>query len=111
MEVLTDEARQRNGRKRWIKAAYEAIEMVQDVFKPEDTVIGGGNGKEIDPLPKGCRLRDNQAAFTGATRLWPGADMIAEPYGTSWRIRKKPSSEHPPAKPAEVSAPKKKKGK
>ena len=71
-------------------------------------MIGGGNGKEIDPLPKGCRWRDNQAAFTGATRLWPGVDMIAEPYGSSWRIRKKPSSEHPPAQPAEVSPPKKK---
>jgi len=108
MDALSNEARQKNGRKRWLKAAYEAIEMMQDVFRPEDTVIGGGNGKEIDPLPKGCRLRDNQAAFTGATRLWPGADMIAEPYGSSWRIRKKPSSEHPPAQPAEVSPPKKK---
>ena len=109
MDALSNEARQKKGRKPWLKAAYEAIEMMQDVFKPEDTVIGGGNGKEIDPLPKGCRLRDNQAAFTGATRLWPGADMIAEPYGSSWRIRKKASSEHPPAKPAEVSPPKKKK--
>lgn len=108
MDALGNAARQANGRKRWLKSAYEAIEMMQDVFRPEDTVIGGGNGKEIDPLPKGCRWRDNQAAFTGATRLWPGADMIAEPYGSSWRIRKKPSSEHPPAQPAEVSPPKKK---
>lgn len=106
MDVLTNEARQRN-RKRWLKYALEAIPMMQDVFRPEDTVIGGGNGKDIVPLPKGCRLRDNQAAFTGATRLWPGADMIAEPYGSSWRIRKKPSSEHPPAQPAEVSPAKK----
>lgn len=109
MDRLCDDARQRFGRKRWMKSACEAIEMMQDVFRPEDTVIGGGNGKDIDPLPKGCRLRDNQAAFTGAARLWPGADMIAEPYGSSWRIRKKPSSEHPPAAPAPVSAPKKKK--
>jgi len=108
MDALCNEARQAHGRKRWLKSAYEAIEMMQDVFRPEDTVIGGGNGKEIDPLPKGCRWRDNHAAFTGATRLWPGADMIAEPYGSSWRIRKKPSSEHPPAQPAEVSPPKKK---
>ena len=108
MDALCNAARQKNGRKRWLRAALEAIEMMRDVFRPEDTVIGGGNGKEIVPLPKGCRLRDNQAAFTGATRLWPGADMIAEPYGSSWRIRKKPSSEHPPAQPAEVSPPKKK---
>jgi polyphosphate glucokinase len=106
MDALGNEARQRN-RKRWLKYTYEAIAMMQDVFRPEDTVIGGGNGKDVDPLPKGCRMRDNQAAFTGATRLWPGADMIAEPYGSSWRIRKKSSSEHPPAQPAEVSPAKK----
>src|SRR5436190_2007064 len=30
MDALTDEARQRNGRKRWLRAAYQAIEMMQD---------------------------------------------------------------------------------
>jgi len=108
MDALSDEARQSHGKRRWRKAAGDAIVIMQDVFRPEDTVIGGGNGKDIEPLPKGCRLRDNQAAFAGATRLWPGADMIAEPYGSSWRIRKKPTSEHPPAAPVEVSRPKKK---
>jgi polyphosphate glucokinase len=109
MDALSDAARQRLGRRRWRRAAWDAIAILQDVFRPEDTVIGGGNGKDIDPLPKGCRLRDNQAAFAGAARLWPGTDMIAEPYGSSWRIRKKPNSEHPPAAPVAVSRPKKKK--
>lgn len=107
-DALCDAKRQQVGKRRWRKAAYSSIAILQDVFRPEDTVIGGGNGKDVDPLPNGCRLRDNQAAFAGATRLWPGADMIAEPYGSSWRIHKKPSSEHPPAAPAEVSHPKKK---
>lgn len=108
MDALCDAARQRVGRRRWLKSVNEAIAMMQDVFRPEDTVIGGGNGKDVDPLPKGCRHRDNQAAFTGAARLWPGADMLAEPYGTSWRIKKRASSEHPPAEPAKVSEPMKK---
>lgn len=110
-DLLGNAARQRNGRKRWRQHALEAIEIVRDVFHPEDIVIGGGNGKDIEPLPAGCRLRDNQAAFIGATRLWPGVDMLAEPYGSSWRIKKTPRSEHPPATPAEVSHPKKKKKK
>lgn len=109
--VLGNEGRQRLGRRRWRKAALQAIEILHDVFGPEDIVIGGGNGKDLEPLPQNCRLRDNQAAFIGATRLWPGADMIAEPYGSSWRIRKKPHSEHPPAAPVEISHPKKKKKK
>lgn len=108
MDALCAARRQRDGRKRWLKSVNEAVVMMQDVFRPEDTVLGGGNSKDIDPVPAGCRLRDNQAAFIGAARLWPGADMIAEPYGSSWRIRKKAGSEHPPAAPAEVSQPKKK---
>ena len=107
-DLLGNAARQRNGRRRWRKSALDAIEIVRDVFRPDDIVIGGGNGKDLDPLPANCRLRDNQAAFIGATRLWPGADMLAEPYGTSWRIRKTAQSEHPPAAPAPVSHLKKK---
>jgi len=89
MDRLCKEAYKREGRKLWLRSAYEAIEMMRDVFKPDDLVLGGGNAPQIDPVPKGCRIRDNQAAFAGATRLWPGADMIAEPYGTSWRIHRK----------------------
>jgi polyphosphate glucokinase len=89
MDRLSKEVYKREGRKLWLRSAYEAIEMMRDVFKPDDLVLGGGNAPQIDPLPKGCRLRDNRAAFAGATRLWPGADMIAEPHGTSWRIHRK----------------------
>jgi len=88
MDRLTREAFVKNP-KRWLPAAYEAIEIMRDVFKPDDVLIGGGNGKEIEPLPKGCRRQDNQAAFKGAERLWPGAELLAEPYGTSWRIKRK----------------------
>jgi polyphosphate glucokinase len=89
MDLFCIEAYKRDGRKLWLRSAYDAIEMMRDVFKPDDVVLGGGNAPQIDPLPKGCRMRDNQAAFAGATRLWPGADMIAEPHGTSWRIHRK----------------------
>lgn len=89
IDRLTDEARKKRGRKRWLKSVFPAIEMLRDVFKPDDIVIGGGNSKAIEPLPAGCRVQNNQGAFRGACRLWPGADMFAEPYGTSWRIKKR----------------------
>jgi polyphosphate glucokinase len=89
IERLTDEAKTKRGRKKWLKSVYPAIDMLRDVFKPDDIVLGGGNAKSIDPLPPGCRLQHNQGAFIGACRLWPGADMLAEPYGTSWRIKKR----------------------
>jgi polyphosphate glucokinase len=88
IDRLTDDVKKRRGRRKWQKSAQDAIEMLRDVFKPDDIVLGGGNAKSIDPLPAGCRVQDNQGAFRGACRLWPGADMLAEAYGTSWRIRK-----------------------
>jgi polyphosphate glucokinase len=89
MDRLTKEAFVKDGVKKWRSAAFDAIEIMRDLFKPDDIVIGGGNGKQVEPLPKGCRRRDNQTAFIGAERMWPGADMLAEPYGTSWRIKRK----------------------
>ena len=89
MERLSEEAYKRDGVKKWLRSVYQAIEIMRDVFKPDDLVLGGGNAPKIKPLPKGCRFRDNQAAFTGALRLWPGADMLALPHGTSWRIERK----------------------
>ncbi len=89
MDRLTRAAFVNDGPKRWRRAVFEAIEILRDVFQPDDIVLGGGNAKEIEPLPKGCRCRDNQAAFIGAERLWPGADLLAEPHGTSWHITRK----------------------
>jgi polyphosphate glucokinase len=88
MDGVSKKALARSGRKTWNHRVTEAVEIMRDVFKPDDTVLGGGNAKLIEPVPKNCRLRDNQTAFIGATRLWPGSDMIAEPYGSSWRIRR-----------------------
>src|ERR1044072_6686893 len=47
----TDEAFHRFGRRKWKSAAVDAILMLQDVFWPTDTVIGGGNGKHVGKLP------------------------------------------------------------
>jgi polyphosphate glucokinase len=74
------------GKKRWMRYVLDSVSILQDVFKPTDTVLGGGNAKVIDPLPAGCRLSSNNGAFRGAERIWPGADMLAEPHGSSWRI-------------------------
>lgn len=88
MDALTDEARKASSLKRWRNYAFEAIEILRDMLHPDEIVIGGGNGKKLEPLPEGCRSRSNQSAFVGAVRLWPGADMLAEPMGSSWRIKK-----------------------
>lgn len=88
VDRLSDQALDRDGRKKWQRAVTTAVAMLQDAFWPTDTVIGGGNAKLLDPLPHGCRRTANQEAFGGAMRLWEGAEMIAEPRGTSWAIRR-----------------------
>jgi polyphosphate glucokinase len=103
-DLLSDAGRKKDGNEAWLDALLEAVEIMQDVIKPDETFVGGGNAKLIEPLPKGCQRIDNQAGFIGAVRLWPGADMLAEAYGSSYRIKKTPKSEHPPAEPAPVEA-------
>ena len=78
-----------NGQKRWQQDVNAAVSLLQDVFWPADTVIGGGNAKNLDPLPPKCRRSSNQEAIAGAVRLWEGVDMRAKPYGTTWRIERR----------------------
>jgi len=87
MQRLSKEYVKREGKRRWLRHVFEAVAILQDVFRPTDTVLGGGNAKLIEPLPVGCRISGNHGALRGAERLWPGSDMLAEPHGSSWRIR------------------------
>ncbi|MGV3662557.1 MAG: ROK family protein [Prosthecobacter sp.] len=89
MSRLSKAARRADGQERWQRAVFKAVALLKDVFWPADTVIGGGNAKKLDPLPPGCRRTSNQEAIRGAVRLWEGADLHAEPYGTTWRIAEK----------------------
>ncbi len=87
-ERLSKEALASGGRRRWQKSVHRAVVLLQDIFFPDHFQIGGGNAKHLDPAPKGCTVGDNQDAFKGAVRLWPGADMLAEPQTTTWRIKR-----------------------
>lgn len=86
MDRLSKEALETLGKSRWQKSVQKALTLLRDVFWPDHIAIGGGNAKHVNPLPPGCELGDNQDAFRGAIRLWPGSDMLAEPHVTTWRI-------------------------
>jgi polyphosphate glucokinase len=90
MSRLTKEARRRNGHTRWQKDVHAAVTLLRDIFWPDDTVIGGGNAKCLDPLPANCRRTSNKGGIWGARRLWEGGDILAKPYGTTWRIEQSP---------------------
>lgn len=88
MDRLSKEALKRDGQELWREAVLEAVELLQNVVKPDDTVLGGGNAKLVDPLPANCRCVDNRSAYIGAQRLWEGSDLFASACPTSWRIHR-----------------------
>jgi hypothetical protein len=38
--------------------------------EPDDVVLGGGNVRNLEKLPPGCRAGNNANAFLGGFRLW-----------------------------------------
>src|SRR5262249_10492835 len=60
----------RFGKKRWRKYVADVVERLAAALEPGDIVLGGGNVKQLQELPKGCREGDNANAFVGGFRLW-----------------------------------------
>ena len=58
------------GRARWRKLVGEVTQEFVAAFLVDDVVLGGGNVKKLDRLPKGCRAGANANAFLGGFRLW-----------------------------------------
>jgi polyphosphate glucokinase len=88
MDRLSKMALKRDGQEHWTEAVVEAVELLQNVFKPDETVLGGGNARLVDPLPANCRCVDNRSAYVGAQRLWEDSDLFARACPTSWQIHR-----------------------
>jgi predicted NBD/HSP70 family sugar kinase len=64
----------RFGKKKWRKYVADVVARLAAALEPDDIVLGGGNVKELQKLPKGCRKGDNANAFVGGFRLWMKQD-------------------------------------
>lgn len=69
----------RDGEKKWKKHVIDVVERLIAALEPEDVVIGGGNVKRLDVLPRLCRPGDNANAFVGGFRLWDHPSKRAKP--------------------------------
>jgi len=69
-DYLGERGLKRLGRKRWQKHVYKVAKTLKKALEVEDGVLGGGNAKKLDRMPRGFRLGDNANAFTGGFRLW-----------------------------------------
>ena len=64
----------RLGKKRWRKHVDYWVARLISALHLDEVVLGGGNARKLNELPKGCRVGDNVNAFLGGFRLWAKAD-------------------------------------
>ena len=58
------------GKVRWEGHVHQVVKLFQEALVVQDVVLGGGNARKLKTLPDGCRIGDNENAFTGGFRLW-----------------------------------------
>ena len=63
-------ALKRLGKKKWRRNVADIVTRLQAALEADDVVVGGGNAKLLQSLPKGVRLGSNANAFLGGYRLW-----------------------------------------
>ncbi len=69
-DYLGKKGLRRLGRKKWERAVCDVTERLRAAFEVEYVVLGGGNARLIERLPKSAALGDNANAFVGAFKLW-----------------------------------------
>jgi polyphosphate glucokinase len=60
----------RLGKKKWRRHVLDVVIRLKAALEADDVVIGGGNARLLDRLPRGVRLGANANAFLGGYRLW-----------------------------------------
>ena len=61
---------ERLGKKKWRRAVKDVVTRLKAALVADDVLLGGGNAKKLEHLPKGVRLGSNAHAFIGGQRLW-----------------------------------------
>ena len=65
--------KKRLGKKKWRHQVTGVITRLKTALEADEVVVGGGNAKLLDALPRGVRRGSNANAFVGGYRLWkPG---------------------------------------
>ena len=60
----------RLGKKEWQHQVANVVECFAAALLPEYIVLGGGNAKRLERLPRRTRRGTNNAAFVGGFKLW-----------------------------------------
>ncbi len=60
----------RLGRKAWEKETLDIVQKLKISFIADYVVLGGGNVKQMERLPRGIQRGSNRNAYLGGCRLW-----------------------------------------
>lgn len=69
-DVLGKVGLARLGRKTWQREVLSVVAQLKLALIADYVVLGGGNAKQLDKLPKGTELGHNRNAYLGGCRLW-----------------------------------------
>ena len=82
-DKLGDSGLKRIGEKRWQEEVLQVVPGLQKAFITDYIVLGGGNAKCIEILPRKVELGHNRNAYRGGVRLWEMAPGSRRPR---WNI-------------------------
>jgi polyphosphate glucokinase len=73
-------ALKRMGLKKWQQSVRDVISILQTALQTDYVVLGGGNAKQLIPLPPEIRLCKHwEAAYVGGCRLWQSQSELSSP--------------------------------
>jgi hypothetical protein len=80
---LSDDGMEALGEEAWQEEALRVVPALKQSFIADYVVLGGGNAKCIEKLPRGVELGHNRNAYTGGVRLWQNEPRTRRPR---WNI-------------------------
>jgi ROK family len=80
---LGDDGMEALGEEAWEAEVLEVLPAMKKAFIADYIVLGGGNSKCIEKLPRGVELGHNRNAFAGGVRLWQNESRTRRPR---WKI-------------------------
>jgi polyphosphate glucokinase len=82
-DYLGEAGHARVGEKVWQRDVQHALVQLKKSLIADYVVLGGGNAKELNEIPKGVELGHNRNAFLGGVRLWQIDSRTRRP---KWQI-------------------------
>jgi glucokinase len=80
---LSDDGMEALGEKAWQEEALRVVPALRQSFIADYVVLGGGNAKCIEKLPRSVELGHNRNAYAGGVRLWQSEPRSKRPR---WNI-------------------------